>query len=94
MKKVQLANAHVESEQQEIAHDHHDMPIQVSEPIVPANNVDDQNQVLLRKSQRIRRHAISDDFICYLQESEFNLGKFDDPITFKEAMKSELGINE
>ncbi|KAM1632105.1 hypothetical protein ACFX2K_020035 [Malus domestica] len=81
-------NAHVESEQQEIVHGHHDIPIQVSEPIVPASNTDDQNQVLLRKSQRIRRHAISDDFICYLQESEFNLGEVDDPITFKEAVTS------
>ena len=36
----------------------------------------------LRRSTRIKRSAIPDDYIVYLQESDYNIGAADDPETF------------
>ena len=35
--------------------------------------VDEPNEVALRRSQRERRSAISNDYLVYLQESEFDI---------------------
>ncbi|KAD3067741.1 hypothetical protein E3N88_35621 [Mikania micrantha] len=40
----------------------------------------------LRRSSRPRRPITYDDFVTYLHETEFDLGKVDDPTTFKDAM--------
>lgn len=46
-------------------------------------------EVSLRRSTRPRRPAISDDYMLYLQECEFNMGLEKDPATYSQAMKSE-----
>ena len=42
----------------------------------------------LRKLERARRSAISDDYIVYLQEHEYDVGVVLDPTTYKEAIVS------
>ena len=42
--------------------------------------------VPLRRSERIRRPAISDDYVVYLQEHDFDADSSSDPITFQEAI--------
>ena len=42
--------------------------------------------LILRRSTRVRRTVISDDYMVYLQESEYNVGVEDDPETFSQAM--------
>jgi len=52
--------------------------------------------VTLRRSNRIRKHAISSDYIVYLQESDIDIGVEDDPATFSLAIsesKSTLWYN-
>jgi len=36
----------------------------------------------VRRSSRIRKLAITDDYIVYLQESDFDIGPKDDPTSF------------
>ena len=43
--------------------------------------------IALRRSQRDRKSAISDEYVVYLQESEFDLGIDNDPVSFKQAME-------
>jgi hypothetical protein len=43
------------------------------------------DNVCLRRSQRTRRPAVSDDYVVYLQEHEFSVGMSVDPSTFQEA---------
>ena len=50
----------------------------------------------LRRSTRVRKSAIPDDYIVYLQECEYNVGAKNDPETFSQAMnydKSNLWYN-
>lgn len=55
----------------------------------PANNVQTQvAQVQVRRSQRNKRPAISQDYVVYLQEADFMGTDFEDPLTYKEAMQS------
>ena len=42
----------------------------------------------LRRSQRERKSAISDDYVVYLQESEFDIGIYNDLISYSHAIKS------
>ena len=42
----------------------------------------------LRRSEGVRRPAISDDYIVYLQEHEYDVGDVLDPTTYKEAIVS------
>mgnify|MGYP006869216781 CR=1 FL=1 len=50
--------------------------------IVIDNNVDSLQPAVLRRSQRERRPAISDDYVVYLQESDFDIGINKDPVSF------------
>ncbi|RVW98877.1 Retrovirus-related Pol polyprotein from transposon TNT 1-94 [Vitis vinifera] len=43
----------------------------------------------LRRSQRERRPAITDDYVVYLQESDFDIGIRKDPVSFSQAMESD-----
>ncbi|KAL6348287.1 hypothetical protein AAG906_005584 [Vitis piasezkii] len=45
-------------------------------------------QVPLRRSTRERRSTISDDYIVYLQEHEFDMGLEDDPISVSQVKQS------
>ncbi|GJR50687.1 retrovirus-related pol polyprotein from transposon TNT 1-94 [Tanacetum coccineum] len=42
----------------------------------------------LRRSERTRRPVVHDDFITYLNEDDYDLGKVEDPIFYKNAIKS------
>ncbi|RVX13625.1 Retrovirus-related Pol polyprotein from transposon TNT 1-94 [Vitis vinifera] len=42
--------------------------------------------ITLRRSQKIRRPAISDDYMVYLQEHEYDGSNASDPITFQDAI--------
>ena len=44
--------------------------------------VEESQGVALRRFQRERRSAISDEYVVYLQESDFNIGSSKDPISF------------
>ena len=50
-------------------------------------NVDDTD-ALLKRSQRIRKSAISSDYVVYLQEHEFDVGYTSDPSTYQESITS------
>ena len=43
-------------------------------------------ELKLRRSTRVRRSAIPNDYIVYLQELDNDLGAKNDPITFSHAM--------
>ena len=47
-----------------------------------------QVQVPLRRSTRDRRSTISDDYVVYLQEHEFDMGLEDDPISVSQVKQS------
>ena len=53
-----------------------------SEPIV----VEPQSTIL-RRSQRERRSSITDDYVVYLQESGIDLGIYNDPDSYTQAMQ-------
>jgi len=58
-------------------------PEQIQDQNVEQNDV--AEVVPLRRSQRARKSTISNDFLVYLQEHEFDLHD-NDPITFNEAI--------
>ena len=61
---------------------HNDEPMIHNEPIV-----EEPQEVALRKSQRERRPAISNDYVVYLHETETNLSINDnDPVSFSQAI--------
>ena len=43
----------------------------------------------LRMSTRVKRSAISSDYMVYLQESDYNIGAKNNPETFTQAMSCE-----
>jgi len=45
----------------------------------------------LRRSQKVRKSSISDDYLVYLQEHEYDLNNVDDPTTFEEVISSSHG---
>ena len=60
----------------------HDDPADQVVQETPDVDVDvdvDDGDALLRRSQRTRRHAISGDYVVYLQEYEFDVGNTSDP---------------
>ncbi|RVX02330.1 Retrovirus-related Pol polyprotein from transposon TNT 1-94 [Vitis vinifera] len=70
-------------------------PAQVMEPIQVHEEVtqqpqEPQLQVPLRRSTRERRSTISDDYVVYLQEHEFDMGLEDDPISTKRDSKGNI----
>jgi len=46
-------------------------------------------EIVLRRSQRERKSAISNDYVVYLQESENDLGIDNDPVSFSEAINGD-----
>ncbi|RVW97553.1 Retrovirus-related Pol polyprotein from transposon TNT 1-94 [Vitis vinifera] len=68
-------------------------PAQVMEPIQVHQEVtqqpqEPQVQVPLRRSTRERRSTISNDYVVYLQEHEFDMGLEDDPISVSQVKQS------
>ena len=50
--------------------------------------VEEPKEVALRRSQRERKFSISDDYMVYLHESDFDIGTIKDPISFSQVLKS------
>ena len=48
--------------------------------------MEEPQQSTLRRSQREHRPAISDDYVVYLQESDYNIGTSKDPVSFSQAI--------
>jgi hypothetical protein len=46
----------------------------------------EDSDTTLRRSIRPRRSAIPDDYVVYLQESDYNVGAENDPESFSQAM--------
>jgi phosphopentomutase len=67
---------------------------QINEPSLHNNMVTNEQMVeepqgvALRRSQRERRFAISDEYVVYLQEFDFDIGSSKDPISFSQALES------
>lgn len=57
--------------------------IAINEPIV-----EEPQEIILRRSQRERRSAISDNYVVYLQESDFDIEINEDPVGFSQAIDS------
>ena len=63
-----------------------DEPIEDVDPVslnVDMVTIDVVMDIPLRKSKRPRRPAISNDYIVYLQEHEYDVGNVSDPTTYK-----------
>ncbi|XP_022846239.1 uncharacterized protein LOC111368978 [Olea europaea var. sylvestris] len=75
---------------------HENLPEQQINGQTPHNEVatdepalNEPQEITLKRSQRQRRPAISDDYVVYLQGSEFDLGIVDDdPVSFSQAIES------
>ena len=57
------------------------------ENIAIENAIEPPQPAPLRRSQR--RPAITDDYVVYLQESDFDIGTRKDPVSFSQAMESD-----
>ena len=82
-------NSHELSEEQQVQeippHEepHGDQPI-------PPDPIEGMHEpVGVRKSSRVRKPAISSDYVVYLQESDYDIGLKDDPYSFSQAMSGE-----
>jgi hypothetical protein len=54
----------------------------------PQQEIDDEPQPT-RRSQRERKSAIPNDYVIYMSEDVNDIGKMDDPASYKEAIKGE-----
>nr|XP_009803862.1 PREDICTED: uncharacterized protein LOC104249184 [Nicotiana sylvestris] len=52
------------------------------------SDTNELQEMPLRKSQRVRKSAILDDYVVYLQESDFDIGLNKDPVLFSQVIKS------
>ncbi|GJU60323.1 retrovirus-related pol polyprotein from transposon TNT 1-94 [Tanacetum coccineum] len=68
---------HLNNEQ--TPHEQNNLPTQTSEPV----------GITLNKPARVRKSAIPDDYIVYLQETDFDIGIDNDPVSFSQAIKSD-----
>ncbi|KAL6340144.1 hypothetical protein AAG906_040580 [Vitis piasezkii] len=64
-------------------------PVQQVEEHEQHNRNEPPQPAPLRRSQRERRPAISNDYVVYLQESDFDIGIRKDPVLFSQAMESD-----
>jgi hypothetical protein len=61
--------------------------VDVEEELIPPQKL--QEAMSLRRSTRERRSAISNDYIVFLQENEFNIGMMeDDHVTLRQGLES------
>ena len=79
-----------EQQHNEVHTPHHDVVVneegddnvQVDEQVQP------QQEVVLKRSTRVRRSVIPDDYIVYALKHENDLSMNNDPVSFKEAVES------
>lgn len=80
----QIVERHYNLPEQQINDQTRHIEVATDEPAL-----NEPQEITLRRSQRQRRPAISDDYVIYLQESEFDLGIADnDPVSFSQAIGS------
>ena len=48
----------------------------------------EDHEATLRRSTRVKRFAIPNDYVVYLQESDYNIGVANDPKSLSQAMSS------
>ena len=68
-------------------------PVQEQEPIQQLQNEvpmaqDNIQDIQLRRSTRVRRSAISSDYVVYLGESDYDIGHVIDPVKFSDVVTS------
>ena len=66
---------------------------QINEPSLHNNMVTNEQMVeepqgVALRSQRQRRSTISDEYVVYLQESDFDIGSSKDPISVSQVLES------
>ena len=62
----------------------------VNEPnLIKNNHNNDTEFKILWRSTRIKRSTISDDYIVYLQEYNYDIGMKDGPVSFKDIMNGD-----
>ena len=55
----------------------------------PQTNINEPQGIALNKPVRVKRSAISDDYVVYLQESDYDYGIDNDPVSFSQAINSD-----
>ena len=57
---------------------------------LPLTDVNELRGIALNKPVRARRLAIPDDYVVYLQESDFDCGIDEDPVSFSQAINNDM----
>ena len=60
----------------------------LEETNIKGSDTQEPQGIILRRSQRERRSTISDDYVIYLHELDFDLGINKDPVSFLQAIES------
>ena len=70
--------------------DTNDLPLPIVNPTPVVDPIQPQvvEELPVRRSVRERRSAISDDYIVYLGENDYDIGYVVDPKTYKKAISS------
>ena len=63
-------------------------PLLHNEMLTNEQVVEEPQEIVLRRSQEERNFVISDDYMVYLHESDFDIGTSKDLISFSQAIKS------
>ena len=63
-------------------------PLLHNEMLTNEQVVEEPQEIVLRRSQEERKFVISNDYMVYLHESDFDIGTSKDPISFSQAIKS------
>ena len=58
-------------------------------PNIPPAEINELRGIALSKPVRVRKPAISDDYLVYLQESDFDYGIDENPVSFSQAINSD-----
>ena len=59
------------------------------EPNIPPAELNEPREITLSKPVRVRKPTISDDYLVYLKESDFDCGIDEDPVSFSQAINSD-----
>ena len=68
-------------------HSSEDTPCEETNSPLPTDQNEPQKSTHLRRSQRERKSAISNDYVVYWEESDLNVGIKNDPVSFSQAME-------
>ncbi|KAK0597574.1 hypothetical protein LWI29_026639 [Acer saccharum] len=65
-----------------------------NEIVTTEPTVEEPREIALRRSQREKRSAISNDYMVYLQESDYDIGMDNDPVSYQQAIEIDSGSCE